>query len=507
MRIACLATLCVVGFATIRCGSNGSTAQSASVGGSSNSPDAGPSPTGPAGGGDWLQYRYSPLGGTSENPGVFAASEAASVALLWSIPRDRFGVSGSYYYYSQPLIADDTVYFTTAFGGTAGGKVVAVSASDGSTRWASPFPGAVTVDPGCSSQPMQFGFWASPAIAGGTLYAAAADGKVYALDPSNGATLWSVQVADPTPAGRGQSIESSPVVSTALGKLYVGVASAIHCSEVDGRVASVDLNTHEVQFANLTDPGAHTGAVWTSISIDEGASAIFASTGTGKQPPILTPTSLGQAIVRLDARTLSVTGHWQNPCLLTDCDFGGSPTLFTAAGTNFVAATSKDGWLYVLNRDALAAGPVWEYQLAVIDPSHPSEGGSATDGWGTLSTPTFADATLYAGGGHTPAPDDKPGSVVAFDPASGVVKWRHPTPGYVLTAMPAVGDVLIVASSTPSSGSNTSWLEILDRATGNKLAIFDGAAPTYGAPSAGHGLIVWPFGDGEARALVAPHYR
>ena len=111
------------------------------------------------------------------------------------------------------------------------------------------------------------------------------------------------------------------------------------------------------------------------------------------------------------------------------------------------------------------------------------------------------------GGGHTPAPDDKPGSVVAFDPASGRVKWRHPTPGYVLTAMPAVGDVLIVASSTPSNGSNTSWLEILDRATGNRLAIFDGAAPTYGAPSAGHGLIVWPFGDGEARALVAPHYR
>ena len=416
-------------------------------------------------------------------------------------------MSGSYYYYSQPLIADDTVYFTTAFGGTAGGKVVAVSASDGSTRWASPFPGAVTVDPGCSSRPMQLGFWASPAIAGGTLYAAAADGKVYALDPSNGATLWSVQVADPTPAGRGQFIESSPAVSTALGKIYVGVASAIHCSEVDGRVASVDLNTHEVQFANLTDPGAHTGAVWTSISIDEGASAIFASTGTGKQPPILTPTSLGQAIVRLDARTLSVTGHWQNPCLLTDCDFGGSPTLFTAAGTNFVAATSKDGWLYVLNRDALAAGPVWEYQLAVIDPSHSSEGGSATDGWGTLSTPTFADATLYAGGGHTPAPDDKPGSVVAFDPASGRVKWHHPTPGYVLTAMPAVGDVLIVASSAPSNGSNTSWLEILDRAAGDRLAIFDGAAPTYGAPSAGHGLIVWPFGDGEARALVAPHYR
>src|SRR2546428_4202807 len=140
MRIACLATVFVVGFATIRCGSNGPTPQSAGGSSSSGNPDpstpdagspdagAGSSSTGPVGGGDWLQYRYSPLGGTSENPGVFAASEAASVALLWSIPSDRFGVPGSYYYYSQPLIADDTVYFTTAFGGSVGGKVVAVSA-------------------------------------------------------------------------------------------------------------------------------------------------------------------------------------------------------------------------------------------------------------------------------------------------------------------------------------------------------------------------------------------
>jgi len=460
---------------------------------------------GPPGGGDWLQYRYSPLGGTSENPGVFAASAAASVAPLWSIPADRFGASGSYYTYSQPLIDGEAIYFTTAFGQSAGGKVVAVAASDGSTRWSSAFPGAVTVDSSCSSQPMRLGFWAAPAIASGTLYAAAVDGKVYALDPATGGTLWSAQVADPTPAGRGQFIESSPAVSTALGKLYVGIASAIYCSEVAGRVASVDLSTHAVQYADLTDPGAYTGAVWSSISIDEGASAVYASTGTGKQPPILSPTSLGQAIVRLDAATLAVTGHWQNPCPLSDCDFGSSPTLFTAGGVNFVAATSKDGWLYVLDRDALASGPVWKYQLALVDPAHPTEGGDATNGWGTISTPTFARATLYAGGGHTP--DGQPGSVVAFDPATGRVKWRHVTPGYVLTAMPAVGDVLFVASSTPSSGSNTSWLEVLAQATGDQLAIFDGPAPTYGAPAVGRGLMVWLFGDGEVRVLQAPGYR
>jgi outer membrane protein assembly factor BamB len=507
-----------LGLLVAACGSSGGGGGSGSAGGGggippasdagapdAGSPDAGPAPLG---GGDWLQYRNSPLGGTSENPGIFAAGAAASVAPLWSIPSDRFGVSGSYYYYSQPLIAGDTVYFATAFGQAGGGKVVAVNAADGSTRWASAFPGAITVDSSCSSTPMQLGFWSAPALAGGTLYVAAVDGKVYALDPSNGATLWSAQVADPTPAGRGQFIVSSPAVSTALGKLYVGIASAIYCSEVDGRVVSVDLRTHAVQGASFTDPGAHTGAVWTSVSIDEGASAIYASTGTGKQLPILTPTSLSQAIVRLDASTLAVVAHWQNPCPLSDCDFGGSPTLFAAGGTNYLAATSKDGWLYVLNRDALAAGPVWKYQLAIVDPSHATEGGDATNGWGTLSTPTFAGGTLYAAGGQTP--DGHPGSVVAFDPTTKdpvKVKWRHVTPGYVLTAMPAVGEVLMVASSTPSSGSNTSWLEILAQSTGDRLKIFDGAAPTYGAPSAGHGLIVWPFGDGEARALAAPQYR
>ena len=207
--------------------------------------------------------------------------------------------------------------------------------------------------------------------------------------------------------------------------------------------------------------------------------------------------------MRLDASTLGVVAHWQNPCPLSDCDSAARPRSSppaepitwppparTAGSTCSIATRSR---------------PVWKYQLAIVDPSHATEGGDATNGWGTLSTPTYAGATLYAAGGHTP--DGQPGSVVAFDPASGAVKWGHVTPGYVLTAMPAVGEVLMVASSNPSSGSNTSWLEILAQSTGDRLKIFDGAAPTYGAPSAGHGLIVWPFGDGEARALAAPQYR
>src|SRR5882672_3833953 len=122
-----------LGLLVAACGSNGGGGGSGSAGSDggippasdvgapdAGSPDAGPAPLG---GGDWLQYRNSPLGGTSENPGIFAAGAAASVAPLWSIPADRFGVSGSYYYYSQPLIAGDTVYFATAFGQAGGGKV------------------------------------------------------------------------------------------------------------------------------------------------------------------------------------------------------------------------------------------------------------------------------------------------------------------------------------------------------------------------------------------------
>ncbi len=464
----------------------------ASDGGAGAAGDAGTvTPPAPLGGGDWLQYRFSPLGGDSENHGVFTADQVPNLTPAWTITDNRLGQ----YVYAQALITADTVYVNTAIGSS---RVNALNAADGSVRWSQSFPGVVSA--GCATH--KLGIWAAPALAGGTLYAAAPDGKIHALDPATGAELWSAQVADPTAASNGEYMESSPSVSLALGKLYIGVASSDGCAPVRGRIASVDLATHAVATTMLVDAGLHGASVWTSISIDEAAGRLYASTGNHVEPLASEP--LAQSIVAFDAATLAVVDHWQNPTALKDCDFGGSPALFAAAdGTPLVAATSKDGALYVLRRDQLAAGPVWKAQLAVLDPAKPDTGGNATQGFGTLVSPTFAHGTLYAAGGRTPGGD--PGSVVAFDPATGAVKWTRAMPGYVLTAMPAVGDVLIAESTLPDN--TASFVSVLDQATGAELRRFPGGAAIYAGLSVGHGMIFWSDANGHATALVVPDYR
>jgi outer membrane protein assembly factor BamB len=443
------------------------------------------------GGGDWAQYRGG-VRGTSENPGVFDAAEAANLRVAWT---KDLSENGSAQIYTQAMIVGDTAYFTTAISA----NVIAVDASTGAVRWSRNFdPRVVTACGGLKNR----GFWAAPGVVGDVLYLAAPDGHAYALRPEDGSTIWASAIADPTPAGHGEFLQSSPAVSTALGKLYLGVASSEHCDEVRGKIAMVDLATGASVVKPLLAEGQQGGGIWGSISVDEGARLVFAS--TANRIGDLSAEPLAQSIVSFRADTLDVVDHWQNPTALEDADFGSSPTLFeTASGAPLVAAASKDGMLYVLRRDRLSAGPVWTARLAVIDPNQPSIGGDPTAGFGSIVSPTFAHGLLYAGGGRTTAGD--PGSVVAFQPSDGTVAWTHPTPGYVLAAMPAVGDILVVESSAPDN--STSWLEVLDARTGAMLRRFPGSIATMASPSVARGLILWSDAFAHVTALVSPKYR
>jgi outer membrane protein assembly factor BamB len=251
----------------------------------------------------------------------------------------------------------------------------------------------------------------------------------------------------------------------------------------------------------LLREGQQGAAIWSSISVDESAHLVFAS--TGNRIGDISAEPLAQSIVSFSADTLDVVDHWQDPTPLEDSDFGSSPTLFEdAQGAPLVAAANKDGMLFVLRRDRLSGGPVWSARLAVIDPTHPTLGGSPSDGFGSIVSPTFAHGLLYAGGGRTPGGD--PGSVVAFDPESGAVQWKHVTPGYVLAPMPAVGDLLIVESSAPNN--STSWLEVLDARNGSVLRTFTRTTATFGAPAVAHGIILWSDANGFVTALAPPAY-
>ena len=88
------------------------------------------------------------------------------------------------------------------------------------------------------------------------------------------------------------------------------------------------------------------------------------------------------------------------------------------------------------------------------------------------------------------------------------------TTGYVLAAMPAVGDILIVESSATNNQSSS--LEVLDARNGTSLRQFaqDAAYPggagrvaTMAAPSVGHGMILWTDSSAHVTALAAPKYR
>jgi outer membrane protein assembly factor BamB len=241
--------------------------------------------------------------------------------------------------------------------------------------------------------------------------------------------------------------------------------------------------------------------VWSSITIAEDENRIYVTTGNRIGPASATPNS--QAFLAMDPKTLAVLDRWQNPTTLENSDFGSSPTLAEGGGMKLVAATNKDGWLYVLRRDNLAAGPVWKYQMAVIDPSDPTVGGDPTAGFGSISTPAFARGKLFAAGGKTP--QGEPGSLIAFDPATGAIAWKHVTPGYVIAPVAVAGDILAVESS--ATDGNSSTLEVIDITNGSVARSFPGAVATYAAPSIGRGIIVWTDAFGHATSYVARAYR
>jgi outer membrane protein assembly factor BamB len=436
--------------------------------------------SGPPGGGDWPQYRQNAQS-TWLNPGIFDTSAVAALRPIWTF---ELGAPG----YSSPTIVGDTVYVTTAY---HSGKVLALDAATGALKWARNLSATLTTT-GCGI--FNPGIWDAPAVINGVLYIGSPDGNVYALDASTGATIWASPVAAPAP--HGEFLAASPAVSTALGKLYIGTSSITDCDLIPGKIIAVDLATGHSISQSIVAPGRTGGAIWSSITIDEPNGIVYASTGNPPGPPPDDP--LSQSIVAFDARTLQPMDHWQDPTFTSfaDSDFGASPTLFQAAdGTPLVGAPNKDGWLFVLRRGNLSAGPLWKYALAV--------NGGANNGRGSIVAPSFANGVLYAAGGQTPAGES--GSVIAFDPGTGNVLWKHVPPGYVLPGMPTIGNILVVAVTAVGNGSST--LEILDVATGKVLRSFPSTAMLWAAPAVGRGLIVYTNTNGHLTALAVPAYR
>ena len=303
-----------------------------------------------------------------------------------------------------------------------------------------------------------------------TVWTGDGDGSVSALNASSGAVLWKTAVAPSS----GGFIWSSPALYA--GSIFIGVASFGDCPLIPGEVVKLDASTGSVQAVLDTAPAGCIGnGVWSSPAVDTTLGAVYVTTGNAN-----CTTSLQNAILKVNASTLALEDSWQIPPAqwVFDSDWGSSPTFFTASigGVvhQMVGSAAKNGTFYALDRNNIAAGPLWT--LAIAD------GGDCPQcGNGSISPAAFDGTTLYvAGGSVTINSVACKGTVDAVAPDTGTTLWRDCLQGGpVLAAITMVPGVLFVADGSQLTAIRATDGVLLFTHTESGGGIFYGPATAF----------------------------
>lgn len=418
---------------------------------------------------NWPTFMHDNLRTGASADTSISTRNAGQLAKLWSYQTGGM-IS------AQPAIVNSVVYL-----GSWDGYEYALDAATGAVLWKT-FLGITTASPVCF--PSQLGISSSATVQNGVVYVGGGDAYWYALDAATGAVLWKVITGDNSATG-GHYNWSSPLIYN--GYAYIGIASLGDCPLVQGQLLQVNLSTQQVVATLNLVPNGQTGAgVWTSPTLDAATNTIYITTGTIS----LVSQTLAQAIVAVDASTLTIKSSWQVPQQETvlDSDWGTSPVLSTdAAGDQFISAINKNGYVYTFNRANVGAGPIWRQHIFL-------GGDCPTCGDGSVSNLTFGNGLLYAAGGNAVTNGvGHAGSVFALDPATGNIAWQHGDPAPVIPALTYDHGMVIAGAG--------STLEVLDAATGHRLYSFTTGAVLYGPPSVASGTIYFGSGDGSIYAL------
>src|SRR4051794_27420045 len=138
-----------------------------------------------------------------------------------------------------------------------------------------------------------------------TVYVAAADGNLYALDAADGSTVWQAVVATPSTTENDYFNWGSPTVRD--GKVWMGISSQCDTPLVRAGVTGYDqaTGTSLGTFFSVPD-GSRGGSVWSSVAVNA-ADQVFATTGNG---PAGTD---AESIVRIDGATMARQDGWRVP--------------------------------------------------------------------------------------------------------------------------------------------------------------------------------------------------
>jgi len=430
---------------------------------------------GVAAAGDWPTYLGDAGRSSTSAETVLSTQNAAQMTRLW-----RYQTGGG-------VAASPTVVGGEVYVGSWDGYEYALDAATGTLKWKT-FLGITNGASSCS--PQSAGVTSSATVQGGVVYVGGGDSYWYALDAASGAVLWRVFTGDNSATG-GHYNWSSPLIYN--GSAYIGVASLGDCPLVQGELLRVDLASHQVVAVFKAVPdGQRGGGIWTSPTVDPATNTIYVTTGTtgaGQTPGADAAQPYSQAFVALDATTLAVKGSWQVPAAdqVSDGDWGTTPTLISGG---LVVATNKNGIIYAFDRANVSAGPVWQQRLA--------NGGSCPlCGDGSLSSAAFDGSQLYAGGSKTSIGSLAfPGSISAFNPATGQVNWRKGLQGYVIPALSVVNGLVLAGV-----GSN---FTVLSAANGQPLFSYATGGAIYSAPSVSGGRVFQGSQDGYVYAFGIP---
>jgi quinohemoprotein ethanol dehydrogenase len=276
-------------------------------------------------GANWLSYgrtysenRYSPL--TSINEG-----NVKDLGLAWYLDLPGQGTLEA-----TPLAVDGTLYFTGTFG-----KTFAADARTGRKLW--------EFDPnlGANPQKLRLNMGAHRGVAywKGRVYVGMNDGRLIALNATDGAVVWSVETTDLS-KGNPKLISGAPRVFN--GKVVIGHGSAE--AGTRGYASAYDADTGRLLWRfdtvprapakGLTNPAeimaAKTwtgnpnswggGSVWDSIVYDPDFNRVYLATGNGNPVNAAVRSPKGGdnlflcSIVALDADTGRYIWHYQvNP--------------------------------------------------------------------------------------------------------------------------------------------------------------------------------------------------
>jgi polyvinyl alcohol dehydrogenase (cytochrome) len=368
--------------------------------------------------------------------------------------QQRWHLSVSASISGQPIVDGGVVYWSDW-----NGNVHATTVS-GKAIW-STYLGITRRPPGCIYNLVTLGIESTPTL--GTingrrvLWVGGGRGQVVALNAANGRIVWQ----KPLRTAQGETIWSSPAYYN--GSIYVGVASFQGCPPVFGRIVRLNAATGalqaELNFPSFVPARCRELGAWSSPAVDPAANAIFIGTSND-----FCNSRYQDAILKLSPSTMRITSIWQVPLSQhgPDSDFGASPMLFSATiggvTRQLVGAENKNGVYYALNRDDLAAGPVWSYAAE----NRAALGSSACEDINTISSSAWAGpgspimvAGLAASGSSCI------GTVAALNPSNGQPEWQIPLQGSIEGALTQIPGLVAVGSGAT--------VDLLSSATGKVL--------------------------------------